>query len=122
MTYRELLKLYQDGTLDEEKRKKVEADIERQEAIGDYLYEKEEIPGLADIAAGEEGAAQSGKHDGEKAGKDSENGGKPDNGEALFVKNVQKMIRRAFVKMGVTVGAVLFVLVLGVHLCTSEGG
>ena len=45
MTYRELLKLYQDGTLDEEKRKKVEADIERQEAIGDYLYEKEEIPG-----------------------------------------------------------------------------
>ena len=114
MTYRELLKLYQDGTLDEEKRKKVEADIERQEAIGDYLYEKEEIPGLADIAAGEEGAAQSGKHDGEKAGKDSENGEKPDNGEALFVKNVQKMIRRAFVKMGVTVGAVLFVLVLGV--------
>ena len=73
MTYRELLKLYQDGTLDEEKRKKVEADIERQEAIGDYLYEKEEIPGLADLAVGEEGAAQSGKHDGEEAGKDSEN-------------------------------------------------
>ena len=114
MTYRELLKLYQDGTLDEEKRKKVEADIERQEAIGDYLYEKEEIPGLADLAGGEEGATQSGKHDGEEAGKDSENGEEPDNGETLFVKNVQKMIRRAFVKMEVTVGAVLFVLVLGV--------
>lgn len=112
MTYRELLKLYQDGTLDEEKRKKVEADIERQEAIGDYLYEKEEIPGLADLAVEE----PSDSANGEKADDGITTGEKknPDEGEALFVKNVQKMIRRAFVKMGVAVGAVLFVLVLGV--------
>lgn len=116
MTYRELLKLYQDGTLDEEKRKKVEADIERQEAIGDYLYEKEEIPGLADLSIEE--SAEYGKDSGNKEQTDSgitpDGREKPDEGEALFVKNVQKMIRRAFVKMGVTVGAVLFVLVLGV--------
>lgn len=116
MTYRELLKLYQDGTLDEEKRKKVEADIERQEAIGDYLYEKEEIPGLADLSIEE--SVEYGKDSGNKEQTDSgitpDGREKPDEGEALFVKNVQKMIRRAFVKMGVTVGAVLFVLVLGV--------
>ena len=116
MTYRELLKLYQDGTLDEDTRKKVEADIERQEAIGDYLYEKDDIPGLADLSIEE--SAEYGKDSGNKEQTDSgitpDGREKPDEGEALFVKNVQKMIRRAFVKMGVTVGAVLFALVLGV--------
>ena len=116
MTYRELLKLYQDGTLDEEKRKKVEADIERQEAIGDYLYEKEEIPELENLAGEKMADAGKESENGEKADNGITTGGKerPDEGEALFVKNVQKMIRKAFVKMGVTVGAVLFVLVLGV--------
>ena len=38
MTYRELLELYKTGELELEQRKKVEKDIERQEAISDYLY------------------------------------------------------------------------------------
>ena len=33
MTYRELLKLYKEGQLDEETKKKIAADIERQDAI-----------------------------------------------------------------------------------------
>ena len=44
MTYRELIELYKAGELELEQQKKIEQDIERQEAIGDYLYEKEEIP------------------------------------------------------------------------------
>ena len=44
MTYRELLELYKTGELELEQRKKVEKDIERQEAISDYLYEQEDIP------------------------------------------------------------------------------
>ena len=44
MTYRELIELYKAGELEPEQQKKIEQDIERQEAIGDYLYEKEEIP------------------------------------------------------------------------------
>ena len=35
MTYRELLERYQAGQLDEETRRRVESDIQRQEAIGD---------------------------------------------------------------------------------------
>ena len=46
MTYRELLKLYQEGKLDEEQKQEVEQSVEKQEAISEYLYEKEEIPGL----------------------------------------------------------------------------
>ena len=43
MTYRELLKLYQEGKLDEEQKQEVEQSVEKQEAISEYLYEKEEI-------------------------------------------------------------------------------
>ena len=49
MTYRELLKLYKEGQLDEETKKKIAADIERQDAISEYLYEEGEIPGLEDL-------------------------------------------------------------------------
>ena len=44
MTYRELLKLYQEGKLDKAQTDEVEHAIEKQEAISEYLYEKEEIP------------------------------------------------------------------------------
>ena len=47
MTYRELLKLYQEGKLDEEQKQEVEQSVEKQEAISEYLYEKEEIPELS---------------------------------------------------------------------------
>ena len=46
MTYRELLKLYQEGKLDEAQMREVEQALEKQEAISEYLYEREEIPGL----------------------------------------------------------------------------
>ena len=49
MTYRELITLYKTGKLDEEQKKQIEADIERQEAISEYLFETEEIPGLEDL-------------------------------------------------------------------------
>lgn len=40
MTYRELLKLYQEGKLDEEQKQEVEQSVEKQEAISEYLYER----------------------------------------------------------------------------------
>ena len=46
MTYRELLELYKAGELELEQRKRIEKDIEKQEAISDYLYEQEGIPSL----------------------------------------------------------------------------
>ena len=63
MTYRELLELYKTGELELEQRKKVEKDIERQEAISDYLYEQEDIPELNDIF--EEKAAVEKNRDGQ---------------------------------------------------------
>ena len=40
MTYRELIDLYKNGKLNEEQKAKVEKDIERQEAISEYLFEE----------------------------------------------------------------------------------
>ena len=54
MTYRELLELYKAGELELEQRKRIEKDIEKQEAISDYLYEQEGIPGLEDVFAEED--------------------------------------------------------------------
>ena len=45
MTYRELIELYKNNQLDGEQKEKVKKDIERQEAIGEYLFEMEDIPG-----------------------------------------------------------------------------
>ena len=44
MTYRELLQLYKQGKLDMEKKKQVEAEIEKQDAISEFLYEEGDIP------------------------------------------------------------------------------
>ena len=49
MTYRELLKLYKQGKLEESTRKKIEAEIEKQDAISEYLYEEGEIPELSGL-------------------------------------------------------------------------
>ena len=43
MKYKELIELYRSGRLSEEERKKIEEDIEKQEAISEYLYPDEEI-------------------------------------------------------------------------------
>ena len=43
MKYKELIELYKSGRLSEEERKKIEEDIEKQEAISEYLYPDEEI-------------------------------------------------------------------------------
>lgn len=87
MNYRELLELYKTGQLDEETRLRVEKDIQRQDAISDYLFDSQELP-PCDSAPEPEG--------------DSSN-------QMLSV--IQKSIHRAFVKMGVTVGAIVLAVV-----------
>lgn len=101
MTYRELLKLYQDGKLDETQSAEVENAIEKQEAISEYLYEKEEIPGLEALHEEERASDPGQKKD--SAGADE---------EQRFVKMIQKTIRRTFLKMGAAVGAAVLAIVL----------
>ena len=99
MAYRELLKLYQEGKLDEAKKQEVEQAVEKQEAISEYLYEKDEIPGLE--ALQEEEAA-------DDTDKESDAGAE----EERFVKMIQKTIRRTFLKMGAIVGTGVLAIVL----------
>lgn len=86
MTYRELLRLYKKGELDEKTAAEVKAAIEQQEAIGEYLFDETEIPTL----------------EGGEAADLPETGENPE-----FVAVVQKAIRKAFFKLGASVCAVV---------------
>ena len=99
MKYHELLELYKKKELGEEQREMVERDLERHEAISEYLFEKEE----ADIL---QGSAEMAK------GSERQSAGKGKNAEDDFTKRVNRAIRRAFLKMGAAVCAVTLVVVL----------
>ena len=106
MTYRELLNLYKQGKLDDVRKKEVEAAIEKQDAISEFLYEEGEIPEFSDL--------------------ESENAENPENKEWLagqknnqkdeinrqFIKEIRWSIRKAFIKMGMIVGVAVLVVVL----------
>ena len=99
MKYHELLELYKKKELGEEQREMVERDLERHEAISEYLFEKEE----ADILQGSAEMAE---------GSERQSAGKGKNAEDDFTKRVNRAIRRAFLKMGVAVCAVTLIVVL----------
>ena len=92
MKYKELIELYKSGRLSEEERKKIEEEIEKQEAISEYLYPDEEI---------------------NEKDLETENVDKSSEKENEFVRLIRKSIRKAFIKMGMAVtAAVLVVIVL----------
>ena len=78
MTYRELLELYKSGKLDETRKKEIEAEIEKQDAINEYLFEESKIPGLDDLG-------------------DTEPTAETEADEKL-ISYVQKSIRKAFIR------------------------
>ncbi len=96
MKYRELMELYKSGKLPQEEREKIENDIERQQAISEYLFDSEEIPEMDEF----EGNEPEEENETDKAE------------EAQFTRLVRATIRKAFIKMGVIVGAVVLAVVL----------
>lgn len=106
MTYRELLNLYKKDELEAEQKQRVEADIEKQEAISDFLYEKDDIPTLTAIF-GENDCTQD---------EDVANAGQ----EREFMRMVRQSIRRAFVKMGIVTSAVALVILLLIQFVLPE--
>ena len=54
MTYRELLKLYKQGKLEDSTKKQIEAEIEKQDAISEFLYEEGTIPDFSDLESGQD--------------------------------------------------------------------
>ena len=124
MTYRELLQLYKQGKLDMEKKKQVEAEIEKQDAISEFLYEEGDIPDFSDLENGEDcfnnlddknqkAEWQDSKIDGniEKRQGNLQSKREDDFNEQ-FMKEIQRSIRKAFIKMGTVVGAVVLLFVL----------
>lgn len=92
MTYRELLELYKSGKLDETRKKEIETEIEKQDAINEYLFEESKIPGLDDLG-------------------DTEPTAETEADEKL-ISYVQKSIRKAFIKAGTVMGAIVLAIVL----------
>ena len=90
MTYRELLTLYKTGALEPGQAAEVAADIEKQDAIGEYLWEREEIPGLAEPEETE-----------------------PTPAEDPMIRQIRRTVRRSFLKAGFVTGAVVLLIVLG---------
>ena len=124
MNYRELLQLYKQGKLDMEKKKQVEAEIEKQDAISEFLYEEGDIPDFSDLENGEDcfnnlddknqkAEWQDSKIDGniEKRQGNLQSKREDDCNEQ-FMKEIRHSIRKAFIKMGTIVGAVVLLFVL----------
>jgi len=95
MTFREMLELYKNGTLPDEIKEQVEKEIEKHEAISDYLYDTDDTV-IIDSFTDE----------------DAEIGDKND--DMQFVKMINSAIRKAFLKAGVIVGTVVLFITLSV--------
>ena len=98
MTYKELLKLYKTGQLSDEQKKEIKADIEKQEAISEFLFENDDIPELRDSCLKAEIADNNSDFD-----------------EKRFQKMVKKSIRKAFLKLGIAVGVIVLAVILVVN-------
>ena len=114
MTYRQILDKYKKNALPEEKQKEVAADIEKYEAISDYLYEESEIPDINEAfsepnenTCGCNGSGCDPGHDGSIT--DSAQRAED------FTAVVNRSIRKAFLKLGITVFAAAALLILFVQ-------
>lgn len=99
MTYKELLNLYKKEELPKEQREQIEKEIEKQEAINEYLFDNEQVPEFSELEFAQ--------------GKDNE---KQDFDEKRFLKMIKKSIRRAFLKLGIGVGVAVIAVVLAVTM------
>lgn len=99
MTYKDILELYKTGKLNEEQKKQVEAELEKQQAISEFLYAQDE-----DIFSGRN---ESIMNTGESSQSDQ-----TDSAQVALTKVIRVSIRKAFIKMGAAVAAVVLVILL----------
>ena len=103
MTYREKLELYSQGKLDEKERIEIEKELEKQEALADYLFEHQAPPGMDDFF-GETSPF-------DVSGEDAEIPELKDDTETI-AKQINSSIRKAFIKTGVIAAIAAIVLTL----------
>lgn len=106
MTYRELLELYKMGKLEESKKSEVEADIEKHEAITDFLYEDAEIPELEASLEYDSDSIE----DKDILAKQEQD----------FMKMIRRSIRKAFLKMGGIICVVIFSALLFIQFALPK--
>ena len=103
MTYREKLEMYKNGTLSESEQIKLEEKIEMVDAISEYLYDGEDIPEIGNLNLSDNLSEQSDF-------KQTKN----------FVKMINTSIRKAFIKLGVTVGVITLVVAMLIIFVTPK--
>ena len=111
MSYREKLEKYKQNQLPEEEKKKVEDEIEKAEAINEYLADKLEEELIEDDEAFQDGNEENTFHE--------EKDSRMEEKEAQFEEYVKKSIHRIFRKISVGTGAVLLVALLFVQFGLS---
>ena len=111
MSYREKLEKYKKNQLPEEEKKKVEDEIEKAEAINEYLADKLEEELIEDDEAFQDGYEENTFHE--------EKDSRMEEKEAQFEEYVKKSIHRIFRKISVGTGAVLLVALLFVQFGLS---
>ena len=119
MTYRQILEEYKKNALPEEKQREVAADIEKHEAISDYLYEESEIPDINEaFSESDENTVSCNTLECESgsAGDMTDSAQRADD----FTAVVNRSIRKAFIKLGITVFAAAAVLLLFVQFILPE--
>lgn len=96
MKYSELIELYKNGKLPDNEKEKVENDIERQTAISEYLYENEKIPEFEDL----------------DISSDMNSVNEETDEQEKFLKMIKSSIRKAFIKSGIIVSAIVLAICL----------
>lgn len=97
MTFREMIALYKAGTLHDEQKALLESEIEKHEAISDYLFDE------ADLSLTQDSDGENDREHSERLAE-----------AAQFTDAINASIRRAFVRTGVIVGTIILAIVLSV--------
>lgn len=111
MSYREKLEKYKKDQLPEEEKKKVEDEVEKAEAINEYLADKLEEELMEDDEAFQDRNEENTFHE--------EKDSRMEEKEAQFEEYVKKSIHRIFRKITLGTGAVLLVFLLFVQFGLS---
>ena len=103
MTYHELIELYKTGKLDDTQKKQVESDIERHDAISEYLFDQEEFSSFQDVFS--QDSAQNNNAISENVSQRS------DQESEHFTNMIQSAIRKSFIKAGIITGGIVLAVV-----------
>ena len=102
MTYREKLELYSQGKLDKQQTIEIERDLEKQEALSDYLFEHQAPPGMEDLF--EDIPKATGSADDKASGSVDDTD--------MMTRQINRSIQKAFIKTGAIATIIALILTL----------